>query len=128
MKKLFAFLLIGMIILFSGCSTMENKMDAVEETLEQKVNQAANALLNPNAPTQGQSLADPTSFISPEEAQQIALDHAGMSAETVVGLHTLLQIDDGRQEYEVTFRSGHLEYEYEIDPISGTILSVDVDD
>jgi len=131
MNKMIASILVSAMLL-SGCGAMEdaieNKVDALEETLEQKVNDAANALLDPNAAGEKHTPVDPASLLSPEDAQRIALEHAELMAEDVVGLHTVLQIDDGRQEYEVTFRSGHLEYEYEIDAASGTILSVEIDD
>ena len=121
-----------LLLVLSGCGivedVIENKVDAIEETLEQKVNDAANALIGPSGAAGGFTPIDPSQLISPEEAQAIALEHAGISAEDAVGLHTVLQIDDGRQEYEVTFREGHLEYEYEIDAATGKILSFDKDD
>ena len=36
-------------------------------------------------------------------------------------------VEDARWEYQVEFRSGTMEYEYEIDAGTGTILSRDVD-
>lgn len=131
MKQLFC---IGMILVFllafAGCDrvedAIENKVDSIEETLEQKVNDAANAL-TPTDAAGAFTPVDPSQLISPEEAQAIALEHAGVTAEEAVGLHTVLQIDDGRQEYEVEFRVGHLEYDYEIDAATGTILSADMD-
>ena len=131
MKKQIIFILVGMMLL-SGCGTaedaIESKVDTLEETLEQKVNEAANALRSPELEGENYTPVDPSSLISPEEAQQIALDHAKLSAEDVTDIHTVTEIDNGRQEYEVTFRSGHLEYEYEIDAATGKILSVDTDD
>lgn len=131
MKKLFILILVA-VILLSGCGAMEdaieNKVESLEETLEQKVNEAANALRNPNATTESYTPVAPASLLTPEDAQQIALEHAKLSAEDVIGIHTVIEIDNGRQEYEVSFRSGHLEYEYEIDAATGEILSVDTDD
>lgn len=115
---------------FSGCDraedVIENKIDTIEENLEQKVNDAANALV-PSDAAGNFTPVDPSQLISLEEAQNIALEHAGVRAEDAVGIHTVLQIDDGRQEYEVDFRVGHLEYEYEIDAATGEILSTDID-
>lgn len=131
MNRLFTLLLCGAVLFaFAGCGrvedAIENKMDSIEETLEQKVNDAANALVPPDA-AGSFTPVDPSQLISPEEAQAIALEHAGVKAEDAVGLHTVLQIDDGRQEYDVEFRVGHLEYEYEIDAVTGQILSTDID-
>ncbi len=131
MKKLIVYILVCFVLL-SGCNAakdiLENKADALEETIEQKFNEAANALQNANPITGNYTPVAPSTLISPEEAQQIALDHAKLSADEVLGIHTVVQIDNGRQEYEVTFRSGHLEYEYEIDAVTGTVLSVEIDD
>lgn len=125
------FLTVLLLWVFAGCDraedVIENKIDTIEENLEQKVNDAANALVPPDA-AGNFTPVDPSQLISPEEAQNIALEHAGVRAEDAVGVHTVLQIDDGRQEYEVSFRVGHLEYEYEIDAATGTILSTDIDD
>lgn len=125
------FLAVLVLSVFAGCDrvedTIENKVDSIEETLEQKVNDAANALI-PSDTAGNFTPVDPSQLISPEQAQNIALEHAGVTSDEAVGLHTVLQIDDGRQEYDVTFRVGHLEYEYEIDAATGKILSTDIDD
>lgn len=138
MKKLFCLMLVLTFLLtFTGCrsldraeDTVENKVDAVEDAAEQKVNDAANALLNPNpnAPAENYTPMDPSKLITLEHAQDIAILHAGVDQSEVTGLHTTLEIDDGRQEYEVEFRVGHWEYEYEIDAVNGTVLSWDKDD
>ena len=132
MKRLFALLLCGTILFaFAGCGraedAIENKIDSIEETLEQKVNDAANAL---TPPQDGGNYVpvDPSQLITPEQAQTIALEHAGVTADEVTGLHAVMDIDNGRQEYDVEFRVGHLEYEYEIDAVTGQILSFDKDD
>jgi len=131
MKRLFALLLCGSVLFaFAGCNrvedTLENHIDAIEETLEQKVNDAVNSL-SPSESNGSFTPVDPSALISPEEAQNIALKHAGVTAEEVTGLHSVMDIDDGRQEYDVEFRVGHLEYEYEIDAATGKILSSDID-
>lgn len=131
MNRLFALLLCGAVLFaFTGCGrvedAIENKIDSIEETLEQKVNDAANALVPPDA-AGSFTPVDPSQLISPEEAQAIALEQAGVTADEVTGLHTVMDIDNGRQEYDVQFRVGHLEYEYEIDAVTGQILSTDID-
>ena len=131
MKRLFALLLCAAVLfVFAGCGraedTVEHKIDSIEETLEQKVNDAVNALTPPKD-TAGFTPIDPAQLISPEEAQRIALEHAGVSAEDATGLHAVIDIDNGRQEYDVEFRVGHLEYEYEIDASTGAVLSFDKD-
>lgn len=66
-------------------------------------------------------------YIGSEKAQQIALENAGLSAGDVTFIRTKLDYDDGRAEYEVEFYQGSMEYDYEIDAVSGAILSYDHD-
>ena len=67
------------------------------------------------------------SYIGVEKAKSIALNHAGASASAVFMEKCELDRDDGRMLYEVEFRSGYLEYEYEIDAVSGSILKAEQD-
>ena len=66
-------------------------------------------------------------YIGDAKAREIALNHAGLSASSVNFLRTYLGYDDGRAEYDVEFWSGNKEYDYEIDALTGTILSYDAD-
>lgn len=66
--------------------------------------------------------------ITAEEAEDIALDHAGFARTDVTALRTERDVDDGAAEYEVEFYHGGLEYSYEIHAETGTILDVDRDD
>ncbi len=59
------------------------------------------------------------------EAEDIALNHAGVKRADARFEPTERDKDDGRTVYEVNFRVGRTEYEYEIDAASGTILSHD---
>ena len=68
-----------------------------------------------------------TPEITAEEAENIALNHAGLTREQVSRLHTEKDYDDGIGYYEVQFREGQLEYEYEIKAEGGKILSFDKD-
>ena len=133
MKAVRVIALILTLFILAGCAGKKDLAEspaATEATGDRKVNDSANALLNPypNAPVKEHTPVSTDQLISMEEAQTIALNHAGVTAEEVTGLHTSMDIDNGRQEYEVEFRVGHLEYEYEIDAATGTILSFDKDD
>ena len=63
--------------------------------------------------------------ISAAEAKSIALAHAGLTEAQVKGLRAEYDRDDGRLEYDVEFRVGNMEYEYEILAETGKILSWD---
>lgn len=67
-------------------------------------------------------------LITAEEAQNIALEHAGFSADQVTGLRAEYDLDDGVPVYEVDFRQDRWEYEYEIHAETGEIRSYDRDD
>lgn len=76
------------------------------------------------AATQPQSAA-PTqaaaSGISADRAKQIALSHAGVSGASFTKVE--LDTDDGVRVYEIEFKVGNLEYDYDIDASSGAIIS-----
>ena len=63
--------------------------------------------------------------LTKEQAQQIALKHAGLSQSQVTRLRTEFDYDDGVPEYSVEFRYNGWEYDYEIHARSGKILEWD---
>ena len=62
-----------------------------------------------------------TSEISVEKAKQIALSHAGVSGASFTKVK--LDTDDGVRVYEIEFKVGNVEYDYDIDASSGAIIS-----
>lgn len=66
-------------------------------------------------------------YIGEEAAQQAALAHAGLDAASVNFVRTHLDWDDGRWKYEVEFYKDNTEYDYDIDALTGSILSYDYD-
>ncbi len=66
-------------------------------------------------------------LITEEEAKQTALAHAKVTEKDVTGLRIRLEYDNGRQEYEVDFYANGLEYDYDIDAVTGQVLSYDAD-
>lgn len=71
----------------------------------------------PAAPTQAQT----ASVISVDKAKQIALSHAGVSGASFTKVK--LDTDDGVRVYEIEFKVGNVEYDYDIDASSGAIIS-----
>ena len=65
--------------------------------------------------------------ISVEDAKQIAFAHAKIAQSGVTFIKAKLDTEDGRQVYDIEFYSGNTEYDYEIDAISGEIVSSDMD-
>ena len=66
-------------------------------------------------------------IITLDQAKAIALNHAGLTADAVYFDKAKLDYDDGMQIYEVEFVSGNVEYEYEIDAVTGAIWDYDWD-
>lgn len=61
--------------------------------------------------------------IGEEQAKEIALNHAQVNADEAQFEKVELDTDDGRQEYEIDFRVNNIEYDYEIDAVTGDILA-----
>lgn len=64
----------------------------------------------------------PSGDIGHAKAKSIALNHAGVSEDKAYDMDIELDDEDGRLIYEVEFKSGNMEYDYEIDAASGAVL------
>ena len=71
-----------------------------------------------------------TSSITADQAKQIALNHASLSADQISGYEVERDSENGIVVYEIDFRSGNYEYEYEINGTTGAIIKSkkDIDD
>ena len=80
--------------------------------------------------TQKTGEASSSSYITRDSARDIAINAAGVSLDNIRALEVELDADDGRLVYEVEFKSGANEYDYEIDARSGEIIKnhVEIDD
>ena len=76
---------------------------------------------------QNKSALETSNVITEDEAKKVALEHAGMKESDVTNLKIELDTDDGIKEYEVEFFSGNTEFDYDINAISGEIISVEND-
>ncbi len=88
---------------------------------ENNADNTSNSLNNSDAK------ADTSNVITEDEAKKIALDHAGMKESDVTNFKIKLDTEDGVKEYEVEFYFGNTEYDYDINAISGKIISFDHD-
>ena len=145
--RLFTMLLV-IAALFAGCSdgtagqqlesvknTVEQGLDAVEDRVENAVTDAltpATEVHRETTPatethnsTESTANATTAATLTKEEAEQIALDHAGLKADQVTYLHTEYEIDNGVPQYEVEFHHDTWEYDYEIHAETGEILAYD---
>ncbi len=62
------------------------------------------------------------SVIGDSAAKNAALTHAGISADQAAQLECKLETENGSTFYEVEFKCGGYEYDYEIDAYSGAVL------
>ena len=110
MKKIIVILtVLAMLAVFVGCE-LEEKLDRMEDRIEGELEG-------------GKSASEVA--LSQEEAEDIALEDAGFTREEVQKLHTSYESDDGVPQYDVSFRVGEIEYEYEIHADTGKILTFD---
>lgn len=144
-RLLTCLLVFALLLTMAGCSAagLERKLDAAEDRVEEKLDAVEDSIedslrdampARPSAPAAAP--ADPAAAasvpvsaepITKEEAEQIALDHAGFTADQVQRLYTEFEIDDGTRQYDVQFHEGDWEYEFEISAETGKILSYDKD-
>lgn len=121
--KIAAVVLVGALLL-TGCgtSTSGSQQGSTMANTGNRAGTMENAVQTTAAQTQTQSA------ITREQAESIALEHAGFTADQVARLRTEYEIDDGVPRFEVQFHQGRWEYDYEINANTGDILSWDRDD
>ena len=107
----------------SGQKDLLAAVSASNETTKpsgQKPASASNETTKPSAqkPAPSGTVQD----IGYAKAKSIALNHAGLSENQAYDMDIELDDEDGKLVYEVEFKSGNMEYDYEIDAASGAIL------
>lgn len=83
---------------------------------------AASGETGPDTPA---ATVNSTAPLSAADAQAIALEHCGLSADQVTDLRSRYDLDDGVPEYEIEFRQGDYEYDYTIHAETGKVLEWD---
>ena len=124
--RLLISLVIGALLL-TGCAAgePERAADAAGDLVRSAA--AAVPTLPAAVPTEPDAVQETGAILSREEAERIALEYAGFTADQADGLRIEFEMDEGIQQYDVEFRIGQREYEFEIDAQTGKILSYDVD-
>ncbi len=80
------------------------------------------------ATTVGFAQMNPQNEITMQQAKEIALKKAGFGENEVKWLDIQYDYEHGRGEYEVEFKKGSMEYEYDIDSKTGEIRSMKIEE
>lgn len=114
MKKHSAFgILLVLSLAFSGCDTL----DSIPPTIQISHLSATPVPLS--------AVPDQSQKVTAEQVKALALKHAGFSAEDVFKLRA--EYDRKDNHWEVEFIHNGWEYEYDIDAVSGEILTFEKD-
>ena len=121
---------------------VEAKLDAAEEKVEESLRTVVATAPAPVATEPAAAPAVPAAepaipaapveklpdtALTREQAEKIALDYVGFTADQVTRLRTEYEIDDGLPQFDIEFLQGDWEYEFEIHAENGQILSYDKD-
>ena len=97
----------------------EYKVDAYTGAILESKREAADGT---EVPVVQPSKPAPTGDIGYAKAKSVALNHAGVSENKAYDMDIELDDEDGTLVYEVEFKSGNMEYSYEINAATGAIL------
>lgn len=108
----------------SSSSASESAMPSVNAGTTQNTSESATQSHSDAA----QGSSEEGTMISEEKAKEIALAHAGLTADQVTFVKSGIDREDGRKEYDIEFYTkDRKEYDYEIDPYTGEVLNYDYD-
>lgn len=108
--------LVLLLLVFAGCQSASP--DAGQST---PVPQSGTDAL-PQPDVNAASASSTVTAITKEDAEKIALEHAGFTADQVTRLYSERDLDDRIPHYDVEFHQGGFEYDYEINAENGQIL------
>ena len=99
-----------------------------DKEYEYEINAADGAIVERNIGTYHRHSNNNSSdqYIGSEKAKEIALDHAGISEKDIKFFKSELKNDE-IPEYEISFYNNNIEYDYDIDALTGDVLEYDTD-
>lgn len=122
-KRIFSlFLLTALTLTGCGVRGAVNSVESAGHALESGA-ESVKETIKDAAQTTGSA----NTTLTQAQAQTIALEHAGLTADQVRFLNAKYEIEDGIGRYEVEFYHDNWEYDYEIHAQTGQILSFDKD-
>lgn len=113
------------LILFAGCGVSEP--DAASDPAGLSGTEGSAGSVGTSGASEGAESSGEELYIGSEAAKQAALEHAGLNVDDVRFVHADLELDDGSWKYDVEFYKDNIEYDYDIDALTGAVLSFDQD-
>lgn len=131
--RLWSLLLVAVLVCMAmtGCRTgnVGQMVESAGNVVEREAEAAGDSLQQSmETTTELESTWTANPGLTPEEAQKIALKHAGLTADQVAALHTQYEIEHGTPIYDVEFHHRMWEYDYEIHADTGEILAFSKDE
>lgn len=116
----------------SGTTEQSNTADQSNTTEQSNAAGQTNTteqanIANSSDSTQENAENPSDSYITEAEAKAAALSNAGFTEEEVQFAHVKLESDDGKWKYDVEFHKDNMEYDYDIDALTGEVLDFDHD-
>ena len=122
-------LAVPMALFLAGCGAQpaqSTDANANKESTQQTQTTDNKSQTNTQSTTQTQTPAQTTpaqpTYIGEEAAKKAALSHAGFDESAVTNLKVELDTDDGTVHYDVDFKQGGMEYDYDINATTGEIM------
>lgn len=115
------------VIFLAGYVVNDIRRDKIIEAVPEDTNTSKEEVIlkNDGRLETASQTADSNEYIGEDKAKEIALNHAGISEEDANFVRVKLDYDHNTAEYEIEFFSNNKEYDYDINAVTGEILSFD---
>lgn len=107
----------------NSSSSSSSSQNSGQSSSSQNSSSSQSSSNQTQAPSQTQTTTPAAQQISADEAKSIALADAGVTAADVRDLKAELDTDDAVVHYDVDFKVGNTEHDYDIDAHTGAIIS-----
>ena len=109
----------------NGVTVYEVEFRAGDTEYDYVINAQTGEVVSFKKKREAASTPEQKAEITPAKAGEIAFEHAGVSRGEAADYRSKLENEDGLWVYEIEFREGKTEYEYEIDAETGRIISAE---